>query len=90
MKNPKLMKSTSEKIAKATTDGILGVVRKIAISEELTSFDEVYDFIINLSPHDFATYQYKSEKTYDELSPVGNGIELTKEEADELARVSNK
>lgn len=86
MKNPKLMKSTSEKIAKATTDGILGVVRKIAISEGLTSFEDVYNYIINLSPHDFAIYEYKPEKTYDEPITIGDGIEFTKEEAEELSK----
>lgn len=86
MKNPKLMKSTSEKIAKATTDGILGVVRKIAISEGMTSFDDVYNFILNLSPHDFATYEYKPEKTYDEPIIIGDGIEFTEEEAEELSK----
>lgn len=86
MKNPKLMKSTSEKIAKATTDGILRVVGKIAKSEGLTSFDDVYNFIINLSPHDFATYEYKPEKICDEPITIGDGIEFTKEEAEELAK----
>lgn len=86
MKNIKLMKSTSEKIAKVTTDGILGVVRKIATSEGLTSFEDVYNFILNLSPHEFATFQYNPDKTYDEPIPIGDGIEFTKEEAEELSK----
>lgn len=86
MKNPKLMKSTSEKIAKATTDGILRVVRKIAISEGLTSFEDVYTFICNLTPHEFATYEYNPEKDYYELVIIPEGMEFTAEEVDDLKK----
>lgn len=58
MKNDKFLKmKSSMKIVKNTTDGILGVVNRIAQAEQISDWNELYEFILNLDPETFCNYQ---------------------------------
>lgn len=58
MKNDKFLKmKSSMKIVKNTTDGILGVVNRIAEAEQITDWNELYSFILNMDPETFCNYQ---------------------------------
>lgn len=58
MKNNKYLNNKmSQKIVKNTTDGILGVVNRIAQAEQITDWNELYEFILNMDPETFCNYQ---------------------------------
>lgn len=59
-KNPILDNKIQKKIIKGTVDGILNVVKRIAGQAQLTTFDEVYEFVLNMDPDEFAAYQIPS------------------------------
>lgn len=59
-KNPVLNNKMSNKVVKGLTDGILNVVKRIAGQAQLTTFDEVYEFVLNMDPDEFAAYQIPS------------------------------
>lgn len=59
-KNPVLNNKMANKVAKGMTDGILNVVKRIAGQAQLTTFDEVYEFVLNMDPDEFAAYQIPS------------------------------
>lgn len=59
-KNPILDNKIQRKIIKGTVDGILNVVKRIAGQAELVTFDEVYEFVLNMDPDEFAAYQIPS------------------------------
>lgn len=58
MKNDKFLKmKSSMKIVKNTTDGILGVVNRIAEAEQISDWNELFEFILNMDPETFCNYQ---------------------------------
>lgn len=59
-KNPILNNKLQNKVAKGIVDGILNVVKRIAGQAQLTTFDEVYEFVLNMDPDEFAAYQIPS------------------------------
>ena len=80
-KNKKILDNKlTRKAVKSTVDGILGVVRKIALGEDLRYFDDVYDFVLNMSDEEFCSYQLPSED-------VTNPVELICESTEDLVEV---
>ena len=76
MKNDKFLRmKSSMKIVKNTTDGILGVVNRIAEAEHITDWYELYSFILNMDPETFCNYQ---------LAPV-QSAELPDAEPEEVS-----
>lgn len=64
-KNKMLKNRIIRDTTKKVVDGILGVVQKISHGEDLRYFDEVYDFILNMSADEFADYQISFVETKD-------------------------
>lgn len=64
-KNPVLNNKITNKVAKGMVDGILNVVKRIAGQAELVTFDEVYEFVLNMDPDEFAAYQIPSHNPDD-------------------------
>lgn len=59
-KNPIKNNKMANKAVKGVVDGILNVVKRIAGQAQLTTFDEVYEFVLNMDPDEFAAYQIPS------------------------------
>lgn len=62
-KNPILNNKLQNKVAKGMVDGILNVVKRIAGQAELVTFDEVYDYVLNMDLDTFAAYQISKESS---------------------------
>lgn len=65
LKNPILNNKLQNRVAKKMVDGILNVVKRIAGQSQLTTFDEVYEFVLNMDPDEFAAYQIPSHNPDD-------------------------